>query len=277
MRKIGKFYIRFLKLSLVFFAVLNSITLIVYWHETSRLSTIANKLTTGDDNTSEKIETVARYVTNIESVREDDGYFLLPVFAPLKPSAYQVIDEGGDCAYCAYRARAFIVLLKQLDIRASKLCLHDGKGIPRHAVTRVDTDRGALVVDLLFGIIYAHDDGTPMSLDYIGEHHAEIIDAEVRRGNTRAERYPLQRYPFEHVTTINWEKGPVWRWAHAFLRLFMTDQRIDNMGRPYLSEEPALMIVVASVFFLIVLLIPIVCIRIIQKLRGKHRTNLGTA
>jgi len=67
--------------------------------------------------------------------------------------------------------------------------------------------------------------------------------------------------PFNHVTTINWEKDFAWRSARTFLSLFISEESINNVPRPYFSEEPALMIVIASGLGLTALLFPILLIR----------------
>jgi hypothetical protein len=71
----------------------------------------------------------------------------------------------------------------------------------------------------------------------------------------------MKRYPYHHVTTINWEKGFAWQVVRSALGLFMSAESIDNMPRPYFSEQPALMIVIASGMLLGVMVSPIVTVR----------------
>lgn len=263
MHRLRTLYIGFVKICVGLLLIVSSVAVVAYYRDSSRLSRLSHELTAQDKTEDEKIATIASFVTNLEGKLGDDDYFLLPVFAPLKPSACQVIDGGGDCAF---RARAFIVLMRTLDVHASKLCLHDAKGVPRHAVAIVDTAQGPLIVDLLFGIIYRHDDGTPMTVDYIAEHHEKIVKEHIRRGNTRAEKYPFERYPYDRVTTINWEKSFAWRSLRSLLGLFMSEESIHNIPRPYVAEEPALMIVIASGLAVFVLLLPIFTVRIVRRL-----------
>lgn len=233
------------------FVVLAFVSFVAYRRDSERLRELASSLAPAEGSPSAQMRAVTRYVTEEISPDRSDDWFLLPVFAPLRPTACQIIDEGGDCAY---KARAFIVLLDKLGIEASKLCLYDDEGVPQHAVARVSTERGDYVVDLLFGIVFDHDDGSPMAVEEIAESLPTVIERERGRGNSRVERYPLETYSYNDVATINWEKGPLWRAAYRGLSLLLGEERVARMPRPYLSEEPALMVIVASLAGVVLLL-----------------------
>jgi hypothetical protein len=72
------------------------------------------------------------------------------------------------------------------------------------------------------------------------------LDREIRNGNERASLYPRNRYVFTDVRTINWDKLIVTSGAYQGLTLFFGEETIDRLPRPYMSEEPALMVLGAS-------------------------------
>ncbi len=226
-----------------------------YFKDRQRLERIAKQICGDTQAPSEQVVALLDFVTHKIPRGRPEVFFMDPAFAALKPTACQVIEQGGDCAY---KARAFIVLAKQLDIEASKLCLHDAEGEPRHAVVQVATERGNYIVDAYFGICYRHNDGSPMTIDYIAENLEAIIAKEVERGNELAVKYPIERYAYHDVSTINWNKSDFWKSAHSVLAMTMSDDEIATLPRPGFSEEPALMVAYAafSLSFLIVVVPP---------------------
>jgi hypothetical protein len=154
-----------------------------------------------------------------------------------------VIREGGDCAY---RTRAFIVILREFDIRASKFVLYDDNGHPHHAVAGVQTPNGIEYVDLLYNLVHEDETGRALTLEELADR--ETLNSSVARavagGNQRAQRYPVQSYDFEDVRTINWNKTALLKYAYGGLALVLGDETARSIPRPYLSEEPALMVIV---------------------------------
>ncbi|WP_339910419.1 hypothetical protein [Symmachiella dynata] len=248
---------------------LGVVSMAAYFRDADRLQQVAKQAVNEREPVSQQVVQLVDYVAHDVPRGRPEVYFLSPVFQALKPTACQVIDEGGDCAY---KARAFIVLANQLGIESSKLCLHDASGEARHAVARVATERGDYIVDLLFGICYRNEDGTPMSIPYIAENLESIIAAEVDSGNELARKYPVQRYPFDDVSTINWKKSDFWKSAYSTLNVVMSEEQIAGLQRPYFSEEPALMVAYAAFgcCFMIVIIPP--AIRRIWRWR-KHRRD----
>lgn len=174
-----------------------------------------------------------------------DSYFMLPVFRFMKPTALQVIHSGGDCAF---RARAFIVVLAQFGIEARKLALYNRDGVPVHAVAEVYVDGGPYYVDLLYNFAHVDSAGRPLTLAELSND--EVLRASVARavseGNERAARYPLSEYTFGDVRSINWDKSAVTKAAYAALSTVVGEERARWLPRPYLTEEPALMVIVIS-------------------------------
>ncbi len=189
-----------------------------------------------------------------------DGYFLLPLFRFLKPTALEVLRDGGDCAY---RARALIVILNQYDVRAFKLALYDETGRSVHAVVQVETERGPYVVDALFDFVYEANDGRPLPRAALAA--PEVVRSAMTRaaagGNTRALRYPVERYPYTDVRTVNWTKSATLRAAYRALVAIVGQERANHLPRPYLTEEPGLMVLAASGSGLVV------CVVLLLRLR----------
>ena len=174
-----------------------------------------------------------------------DSYFLLPIFRPLKPTALQVVRHGGDCAW---RARAMIVILGLYDVQAGKLALHDADGKPVHAVARVETERGAYIVDVLHDFIYEDDEGAPIPLAALGDREVvrQATQRAARNGHELAAIYPVDLYVFDDVRTINWSKNRLTLGLRAALEVVLGRERVDRLPRTRLAAEPALAVMAVA-------------------------------
>jgi hypothetical protein len=192
--------------------------------------------------------------------RPHDSYFLLPIFRFMRPTALQVIRQGGDCAD---RARAFIVILNLFDIRARKLALYDARGRSVHAIAKVWTDREPYYVDLAYNIAYEDAGGNPLSLAELANQR--ILESSIQRavtaGNARAASYPIEEYDFGNVRTFNWEKSSFTQVAYRVLVEMLGENRAKTVPRPYLSEEPALMLIVLVTGASVVIIMAMVVVR----------------
>ena len=232
---------------LIALTVLDVAAIAQYVVDSAELRKQAFALTEGATTATEKLERIVERVSFELPPGHPDVYFLAPVFRFMKPTALQVLTHGGDCAY---KARASIVLLDKLDIDASKLVLHDPKTKkPVHAVAMVDTERGEYVVDLLFGVIYRDAEGAPIPLEALNanpELANEVLDREAAAGNPLVAGYPRDRYVYGYTRSINWHKHGLSIALHGVLSAIFGQEAIDDLQRPYLSEEPALMVLIAS-------------------------------
>jgi hypothetical protein len=172
-------------------------------------------------------------------------YFLLPLFRFMRPTALQILEDGGDCAY---RARAFIVLLRRLDIEATKMVLHDREDRASHAVVKVETERGPYVVDVLYGVIHQWEDGSPIPVERLRNPSVLADSVERNRLDSVEGDYPVSQYSFDDVKTINWQKSSLDRVAYRILVFVVGREVTDNLPRTRLSEEPALMVVAFCLF-----------------------------
>ena len=194
---------------------------------------------------SVKMRAAVRYIEENVGFGYEDDYYLLPLFRPLRPTALQVLRSKGDCAY---RARALIAVLDTYDVSASKLAVYDDRGESVHAVARVETERGEYIVDMLYNIIHEDDAGAPLPLDDLRDPAvlAGSIARAAKSGNERAAGYPLDEYPLTDTRSINWTRSGAWRAAYGALGAVLGKERVDALPRPYIAEDPPLMVAFAS-------------------------------
>ncbi len=214
----------------------------VYRQENLEIKRRVEHLTVRGESESATMRRVARYVIENVPSRRVDAYFLLPCFRMLKPTALQILEGGGDCAY---KARAFIVMLKHASIDAHKLALHDDSNVPVHAVAVAETERGRYIVDLHYGIIFENERHNPIALQSLMTDPRclhNVVQREIAGGNARAAAYDLDRYNYRTARTINWEKTWLSARAREVLSAVIGRPAVDRLPRPYLAEEPALMV-----------------------------------
>ncbi|MHC4959957.1 MAG: hypothetical protein ACYTGN_16460 [Planctomycetota bacterium] len=200
-----------------------------------------------DATASEKMRQAMAYFDTDVGHDWTEDYYLLPVFGFMKPTARQVMEgPGGDCAY---RARAYIVVLSQYGVEASKRAVYNADGRPVHAVVEVQTERGPYIADLLYDLIHEQDNGDPVPLETLKREAGlrDSLERATKRGHPSAARYPLPQYAFAEVRAINWEQSAPMKAMFAMLSVVMGEETVRNLPRPYLAEEPALMTIVVCV------------------------------
>jgi hypothetical protein len=201
-----------------------------------------------DATASEKMRQAMAYFDTQVGHDWTEDYFLLPVFSFMKPTARQIMEgPGGDCAY---RARAFIVVLDQYGVEASKRAVYNTDGRSVHAIVEVQTERGPYYADLLYDLIHEQGNGDPVPLETLMTEAGlqASLDRATAKGHPSASKYPLPQYAFTQVRAINWEQSAPMRALFAVLSVVMGEETVRNLPRPYLSEEPALMVIVVCVF-----------------------------
>ena len=176
----------------------------------------------------------------------NDGYFLLPFFRFLRPTPWQIIENGGDCGD---RSRLVIALLRLRNIRASKWALYNTEGESKHAVVEAHVESGNMVVDPLFGIWFPKVQGGYYGIRELRQdpsiltHRIEELRAKgLRPGAARLEFYEFNDYIYSNARTINWNKSFILKSAYWVLDGILGG-RADEIGRPVFVEEPPLMVI----------------------------------
>lgn len=240
-------------------ALLSLVSLVKWRQDLNQIEEIVVHRIERDAESTEVISQALEFLREDVGYGRHDAYFLLPPFRFMRPTALQVIRDGGDCAY---RARAFIVILRLFDIRARKLALYND-GRPVHAVTEVATEDGPLYIDPLFNFAHVDGEEKPLSLDELGSEEVlrNSIQRVVARGNRMAARYPLDEYQFEDVRTLNWHKNVFTKIGYRTLVAVLGEERAKKFPRPYIAEEPALMVIVLCSGTSVLILVCIVLLR----------------
>lgn len=193
---------------------------------------------------SEQIKRVLSFLRDKPMIR-NESYFFLPVFSFLRPTARQVVTQGGDCAD---RSRLVVSLLDLRNIRASKWALYSEDLRPQHAVVEAEVEAGKMVVDPLFGLWFPRPEGRYYGIQELAAN-PYVLESRVQELLSRGEQpgvaslrlYPLDKYVYQNARTINWQKSVAMRLIHRFLQQTL-GKSVDEIPRPAVVEEPALMV-----------------------------------
>ena len=142
------------------------------------------------------------------------------------------------------------MLLARAGGKSSKIAVYDDAGDSVHAIVRVETERGPYLVDVLFDFIHEDAVGGPILEPEFADPRILVtsIERAKNHGMGRAHDYPIQRYPLNHLRSLNWDKNLISEALYILLVAVLGEERADHLPRPYLSEEPALMLMVIATF-----------------------------
>jgi hypothetical protein len=249
---------------------LQALSLAYYFREQTVLTAYINRVASPSLPPSEQIKGVVLSLKD-KPDNGNDSYFLLPIFHFLRPTPWQVIEKGGDCAD---RSRLVIALMHLRGIQASKWALYDAQGESRHAVVQADVESGKMVVDPLFGIWFPKPEGGYYAIPELKQDSAilpqrisELRAKGLRPGVDRLETYRFDQYVYSNARTINWNKSAIFRISYSFLHRIL-GERVDDLRRPAFVEEPALMVVYGAAGFEVV----IVLVWLVAERRRRRRT-----
>jgi hypothetical protein len=230
-------------------------SLAYYALEQGALAEYNNRVVSPSSPPSEQVRLI---VASLKDKPSDDNnsYFLFPFFRFLRPTPWQVIDRGGDCAD---RSRLVIALLRLRGIHASKWALYDAQGQSVHAVVQADVETGKMVVDPLFGLWFPKPQDGYYAIPELKQNPTillsrleELRRSKTRPGAARLEFYPSDEYVYSGARTINWSKSSPMRFCYSFLRRIMGAE-VDELNRPVFVEEPPLMLLYGIALLEIVL------------------------
>ena len=249
-----------------------------YLREQRTLAAYLNQVTQASQAPSEQAKEI---ILSLKDKPDDanDSYFLLPIFRPLRPTASQVIENGGDCAD---RSRLVITLLHLHGIHATKWALYNANGESKHAVVEADVESGKMVLDPLFGIWFPKPQGGYFAirelrqdpnilLNRLKKLHAE----KMHPGAGRLEFYPTNEYLYTNARTINWTKTAILRDTFSILHRMM-GERANELHRPGFAEEPALMVIYGLAALETFLILLWLVIRRLMKGTAEGRLSDGT-
>ena len=189
---------------------------------------------------------------------ENDSYFLWPAFRFLRPTPWQVLERGGDCAD---RSRLVVALLHLRGIHASKWALYNAQGESKHAAVQADVESGKMAVDPLFGLWFPKPQGGYYAIRelrqdprILSQRVDELLAKGQQPGAGRLEFYPKDQYVYTQARTINWNKSGSMRFAYRALHGIL-GEGVDELRRPGFAEEPPLMVIygAAGMEFVLVL------------------------
>src|SRR5258707_1675617 len=132
---------RFFVTILVLLVGLQSVSLAYYLREQQVLAAYVARVVGPGLPPSEQVKALVLSLRD-KSGEGNEGYFLLPVFRFLRPTALQVIENGGDCGD---RSRLLIALLPLRGIQSAKWALYNGAGESKHAVGQAQVGSGGMV------------------------------------------------------------------------------------------------------------------------------------
>jgi hypothetical protein len=256
---------------LVVCVLLQATALVKYVEDQYYLHTLISQIASPSLPPSQQAEAISMYL----AFKQDDSlnsYVLLPIFRPLRPSAREVADDGGDCAD---RSRLMVVLLEMRNIHATKWALYTPSDQPKHAVVELRSEAGKMVIDPLYNMWFPKPNGGFYDIDDLRRDPSILRDRVLalrsvsnRRITQRINWYPLDQYIYTNARSINWDKSIVMRAAYRVLHAVF-GHRVDDMWRPEFAEQPALIIAYG--------LVPIdaLAIFVIAWADSKRRRNTG--
>lgn len=230
---------------LVMCVLLQATALVKYLEDQAYLRGLMSQIASPSLPPSQQAEAISRYLA-YKPDESLDSYFLLPIFRPLRPSAREVADQGGDCAD---RSRLMVVVLELRNIQATKWALYTPSGEPKHAVVELRSEAGKMVIDPLYDMWFPKPTGGFYDIDDLRRDSSILRDRvlalraeSATRITPRIDWYPLDRYIYKNARSINWDKSIVMRGAYRVLHALL-GHRIDDVWRPEFTSQPALMII----------------------------------
>lgn len=255
MKTFSKSARRFILFTVFLLGVLQVICYVLYKRDSGIILRLTETRITPTAPASVKMEQAVSFMRENVPKGMSHNYFLLPVFRMLKPTALQIIHEGGDCAY---RSRALIVILSHYGVKAEKVAVYNHQGKPVHAVVKVFTELGSFMVDMLFNMIHQTKEGKPIPIETLAE--SSVLENSVARNNPGG-FYPIDEYPLDNLKTINWHKNSLLLCGYDILSLIVGQEHIDNLPRTIVAEEPAFMVMILCAGIQLLLLVFYVIIR----------------
>lgn len=168
-----------------------------------------------------------------------DPLFLpLPGLRWLGASPWTVARTGGCCSG---KSRLLICLLRALRQEAFQVSLYHRDGRARHALVAVRSPYHKVLVDPLFGLRFAGEDGRPLGLKELrggASHHYVALPQSEEASYPEGDYFD---FDFTETRTAGWTGDRVRRAAYSVLHR-LTRGRIDTLPQPAWMEWPHLIL-----------------------------------
>lgn len=155
--------------------------------------------------------------------------------SPLHLSARSALTAGADrIGPCGSLSRSMVVLLRRAGIPTRKVILYSAAGRPEHTVVEVLLDAEWCVFDPTYAWYWRRpaDGRIATAADLARDPR---LFASVRE---RHPGYPLDRYVYDSVQHLRWEKLPGLPWVRGLLARAFGPEWVSSIHAPYLYERP---------------------------------------
>ncbi len=214
----------------------------IYYSDEAFLSDLMNHTADAKLPASEQALRTLDLMKRLPS-ESNESYFLIPPFHFLRATPRQIAERGGDCSD---RSRLIVNLLHTREIHAAKWALYSPQMHPVHAVVEVETERGKMVVDPLFGVWFPRPDGGFYGIEDLRKNPQILRDRVqyfqqrgIRPGRDNIAAYPLDLFVYDQARTFNWEKSSALHWIYQALHRLI-GERANHVLRPRWLEVPSL-------------------------------------
>lgn len=204
------------------------------------LRSLALMMSRSESDSGAKAISLMEWVHQSSGSRGNRHWFGRPAW---RATPLQVAMEGGDCAD---KSRLLVALLAGIDIPATPvLCMDAATQAPAHTLVEAEVSPGRfMALDAAFNLYFPKSSG---GYHGILDLRADpgIVDrrvADIQRSDgaqAQNEYYLRSGADYQTATTVNWNRGPVTRWAHTFLAHWM-GENLYRLRRPVWLEDPQL-------------------------------------
>jgi hypothetical protein len=186
------------------------------------------------------VEELTSWVFQNKGFRKNQGNFLLK---SLGPTPRQVLDNGGDCAD---KSRLLSAILRLYGVDSTLVTLFGcAQCGPTHIVVEARYDKGWMVADPVFDMVFPSDELTYYNVDDLKANPALLINRLDQLTRARDFHHPVRSYRRDSETYtwaryINWDKM---EWSQNLAQM-LTQFNIDlsRLRRPYFLEDPKLIL-----------------------------------
>lgn len=202
----------------------------------ARLRAVAEAATAGAVTESDRLTRIVGFVYRNQGFAKNRNFFL---WKKLDATPVQVLERGGDCED---KSKLTAALLRELGVRSTLAMISPCAGCPAgHTVAVVKTQNGWTPVDSVYDITFPEPGGRFTPIERLRANPSiqaqRVADLRVQRGPyDKINHFPLDRDPFTHATTVNWDKNVLTRAVAGAIRA--TGGEPWRTPRPMFLDDP---------------------------------------